>query len=76
MTPDRDIDAIGLICPLPVLRAAKALREMDMGQVLRLRADDPVAVIDIPHFCAETGQTLLGQSDEDGVQVYLIRKDH
>ena len=47
---DEDIDAIGLLCPLPVLKAAKRIRTMAPGTVLRLRADDPAAVIDVPHF--------------------------
>lgn len=70
MTPDRDIDARGLRCPLPVLRAQRALRGLATGQVLRLQTDDPAAVIDVPHFCAEAGHTLL--KAEAGR--FLIRK--
>lgn len=54
-------DARGLLCPLPVLRAAKLLREMAPGAVLEITADDPVAVIDIPNFCREAGHALLSQ---------------
>lgn len=64
---DQDIDAIGLLCPLPVLKARKHLLAMARGQVLRLVASDPAAVIDVPHFCAESGHSLLAQvpaSDE------------
>lgn len=61
MTWDQDIDAIGLLCPLPVLKARKRLLAMQPGQVLRLVASDPAAVIDVPHFCAEAGHTLLAQ---------------
>ena len=49
---------------------------MQPGQVLRVRADDPAAIIDVPHFCAETGHELISQSDENGIQTYLIRKSH
>lgn len=74
MEHDEDIDAIGLLCPLPVLKARKRLKDMDAGQVLRLRADDPAAVVDVPHFCAEAGHQLLtsGHGGTDGI--YYIRK--
>ena len=69
-----ELDARGLLCPLPVLKAAKRLRGMRAGEVLRLVADDPAAVVDVPHFCAESGNVLEGTDAEDGAQVYLIRK--
>lgn len=59
---DQDIDAIGLLCPLPVLKARKRLLAMKTGEVLRLTASDPAAVIDVPHFCAEAGHRLLAQT--------------
>lgn len=72
--PDAEIDARGLLCPLPVLKAARRIRAMAPGAVLRLVADDPAAVVDVPHFCTEQGHALLGADDEDGAQVYLIRR--
>jgi len=74
MTIDEDLDATGLLCPLPVLKAAKRLRSMQTGTVLRLLTDDPAAVIDVPHFCAEQGHELVSSSDENGTQTYLIRR--
>ena len=74
MNIDQDLDATGLLCPLPVLKAAKRLRSMQPGTVLRLTADDPAAVIDVPHFCSEQGHALLSSAEKDGVQVYLIRR--
>lgn len=71
---DQELDARGLLCPLPVLKAAKRLRAMRPGEVLRLVADDPAAVVDVPHYCAESGNALDAASDEDGAQVYLIRR--
>ena len=56
---DETIDALGLLCPLPVLRARKRLAAMATGQVLHIAADDPMAAIDMPHFCKEAGHTLL-----------------
>ena len=76
MTHDAELDAIGLLCPLRVLKARKRLQALQPGHVLRVRADDPAAIIDVPHFCAETGHELISQSDENGIQTYLIRKSH
>ena len=71
---DHDLDAIGLLCPLPVLKARKRLQGLDIGQVLRIQADDPAAVIDVPHFCNESGHQLIGSETVDTVQHYFIRK--
>ena len=74
MTIDEELDATGLLCPLPVLKAAKRMRALAPGGVMRLLADDPAAVVDVPHFCTEQGHELLSSAEEDGVQIYLIRK--
>lgn len=71
---DRELDARGMLCPLPVLKARKRLSEMPPGAVLRLLADDPAAVVDVPHFCAEAGHELVASGEEDGAQTYLIRR--
>ncbi|WP_335949423.1 sulfurtransferase TusA family protein [Salipiger bermudensis] len=69
-----EFDALGLLCPLPVLKARRRLSAMAPGEVLRIRADDPAAVIDVPHFCAESGHELLSATDDGAVQTYLIRR--
>ena len=69
-----DLDALGLLCPLPVLKARRRLSRLEPGDVLRLRSDDPAAVIDVPHFCAEAGHTLVETAEEAGAYVFLIRK--
>ncbi|MDR9427008.1 MAG: sulfurtransferase TusA family protein [Salibaculum sp.] len=74
MRTETPLDARGLKCPLPVLRAGKLLRTMAPGARLRVLADDPVAVIDIPHFCQEAGHVLLEQGECDGHQIYLIER--
>lgn len=74
MTHDADLDATGLLCPLPVLKARKRLQLLQSGQVLRVLADDPAAVIDMPHFCAEQGHALIGQETDNMPQVYFIKK--
>ena len=74
MTHDADLDARGLLCPLPVLKARKRLQALASGQVLRMQADDPAAIIDVPHFCNEAGHELVEIGEEPGAQIYLIRK--
>ena len=71
---DQELDASGLLCPLPVLKARKRLKGMAPGSVLRLIATDPAAVVDVPHFCNESGHLLVSAADEGGAQVYLIRR--
>lgn len=73
-TPDHTLDALGLLCPLPVLKARKRLQSLTTGQVLRVIADDPAAIVDVPHFCQESGHHLLTQSESDGVLTFDIRK--
>ncbi len=68
------LDALGLLCPLPVLKARKRLKSMPEGAVLRVLADDPAAIVDVPHFCAEAGHTLLSQDTDGAHQIYLIQK--
>ncbi len=74
MKHDAELDAVGLLCPLPVLKARKRLQALSSGQILRIRADDPAAIVDVPHFCAEAGHLLLSVSDDGPVQVYDICK--
>lgn len=74
MTYDHDLDALGLLCPLPVLKARKRLSGLMSGQVLRLQADDPAAVVDVPHFCAESGHELIGVETSGAEKHYYIRK--
>ena len=68
------IDATGLLCPLPVLRLRKRLSSLTCGQVIEMRANDPAAIVDVPHFCAQAGHEFLGMSETDGTQIYLVRK--
>ncbi|GGO52520.1 tRNA 2-thiouridine synthesizing protein A [Roseovarius pacificus] len=68
------IDATGLLCPLPVLKLRKRLNALAAGQYIEMRADDPAAVVDVPHFCNESGHELISITETDGAQVYLLRK--
>jgi tRNA 2-thiouridine synthesizing protein A len=68
------LDTKGLLCPLPVLKVRKRLKSLEPGDKLKVYATDPAALIDIPHFCVESGHSLESTNDEDGVQIYLIRR--
>ena len=68
------LDATGLLCPLPVLKVRKRLKGLASGTTLQVMADDPAALIDMPHFCAEAGHELVSQDIDGDVQTYVIRK--
>ena len=69
-----ELDAIGLLCPLPVLKARKRLTALAQGDELHVIADDPAAVVDMPHFCFEAGHELSAMIDHGDYQTYVIRK--
>ena len=71
---DTFLDTKGLKCPLPVLRARKAMKPMAGGQVIEILATDPGSVQDFKSFCETTGDELLESSEADGVFTFRIRK--
>jgi tRNA 2-thiouridine synthesizing protein A len=71
---DQVLDAKGLNCPLPILKAKKALKSLESGQTLEILSTDPGSVADFAAFCRITGNELVEQSDDAGVWTYLIRK--
>jgi tRNA 2-thiouridine synthesizing protein A len=73
-THDKELDARGMNCPLPILRARKALNEMASGQVLRIVATDPGSVKDFESFSKQTGNELLSQSGDAKEYVFYMRK--
>jgi tRNA 2-thiouridine synthesizing protein A len=73
--PDNTLDATGLLCPLPVLKARRALREVRAGGILEVLATDPGATKDFEHFCQTTGCALvLADEQPGGVLRFLLRK--
>jgi tRNA 2-thiouridine synthesizing protein A len=70
---DFKLDATGLKCPLPVLKAKKALRSVPPGGTLEVLATDPGAVEDFAAFCRTTGVQLVQQNEQDGVFRFLMR---
>jgi tRNA 2-thiouridine synthesizing protein A len=73
-TIDKTLDVKGLNCPLPILRAKKALADMASGQVLQVVATDPGAVKDFAAFCKQTGNPLLSSVDSGAEFTFLIAK--
>ena len=74
MNFDKDLDARGLNCPLPILRAKKALTDMSSGQVLRILATDPGSVKDFEAFAKQTGNELLSSTESGGEFHFLMKK--
>jgi tRNA 2-thiouridine synthesizing protein A len=70
---DKTLDAKGLNCPLPILKAKKAIAEVPKGGTLEVLATDPGAVADFQAFCKSTGNELIEYSEEGGVYRFLIR---
>jgi tRNA 2-thiouridine synthesizing protein A len=71
---DNHLDAKGLKCPLPVLKARKALKPLTAGEILYVEATDPGARADFASFCETAGHALLESSEADGVYRFAIRK--
>ncbi|MDF1608080.1 sulfurtransferase TusA family protein [Hoeflea sp. YIM 152468] len=68
------LDLRGLKCPLPVLKTRKHMRDLASGSRIVIATTDPLAVIDIPHFCRENGHRLLSSATVDGGHSFVIEK--
>ena len=71
---DLTLDLRGLKCPLPVLRARKALRSLPLGAALEALADDPLSPVDFAAYCQQSGDALLESGEKDGAFRFLIRR--
>jgi tRNA 2-thiouridine synthesizing protein A len=71
---DKDLDARGLNCPLPILKTKKALNDLASGQVLRVSSTDSGSLRDMEAFARQTGHALLESGERDGAFVFLIKK--
>jgi len=74
MKIDKELDARGLNCPLPILKAKKALADMQSGQILKIVATDTNSVRDFQAFAKQTGNELIGQETRDAEFVHLMRR--
>ena len=71
---DQVLNAEGLNCPLPILKAKKALKTLTSGQVLEIRATDPGSVADFQAFCNQTGNELISSSSEGDIYKFEIKR--
>ena len=74
MNFDKELDAKGLSCPLPILKTKKALNDMAAGQMLKILATDPGSVKDMQAFAKQTGNTLVSSAEESNAFVFFMRK--
>ena len=74
MNFDKEFDASGLACPLPIVKTKKSLSTMTSGQVLRVVATDPGSVCDMQAFAEQTGNPLLSSTEEGGKYVFFVKK--
>ena len=71
---DRQIDCIGLFCPMPIVKTREAIREVTVGQVLEMLSDDPASDADMKSWADRSGHELIGVSREGAVYRFLVRK--
>ena len=74
MNFDKELDARGLNCPLPILRCKKSLADMPSGQVLKIVATDPGAIKDFQAFSKQTGNELLSSAEAAGEYTFFMKK--
>ena len=68
------LDLTGLTCPIPIVKTAKAVKELQPGELIEALATDPGSVADFAAWCRSTGNELVEQSEQDGVYRFVIRK--
>jgi tRNA 2-thiouridine synthesizing protein A len=71
---DKELDARGLACPLPIVKTRKALNELTTGQVLKVMATDSGSVADMKAFSEQTGNELLASSQEAGMYLFYLKR--
>ena len=67
-----ELDARGLLCPLPVLKLRKLINSIKQKDKIKLIPDDPAAVVDVPHFCNEQGHLILKSYKENDYNLFII----
>jgi tRNA 2-thiouridine synthesizing protein A len=73
---DRNLDCVGFYCPMPIVKTAAKMKELKVGEVLEIVADDKGIVRDMPAWCAATGQEFLGFEEKSGEFHVFVRKKH
>jgi tRNA 2-thiouridine synthesizing protein A len=72
--PDRQIDCTGLFCPMPIVKTREAMKQLSVGQLLEMLADDPASEADMKSWVQITGHELIHVGRDDGVFRFLVRK--
>ncbi|MDH5508155.1 MAG: sulfurtransferase TusA family protein [Anaerolineae bacterium] len=71
---DKVLDCSGLLCPIPVVKTAKAIKEIEVGQILKMISTDPGAPPDMEAWSRQTGNELLSSSEEDGKFIFYFKR--
>ncbi len=74
MNFDKELDARGLSCPLPILKTKKSLNDLTSGQVLKVIATDPGSIKDMQAFSNQTGNALLSSTEENKTYIFYVKK--
>jgi TusA-related sulfurtransferase len=74
LIPDKDIDCIGLFCPMPIVKTREAIQGMRPGELLAMLSDDPASDADMRSWCRSTGHELVEVTRESGALRFLVRK--
>lgn len=76
MKADKTLDCIGLYCPMPIVKTAQKIKELKVGEVLEVVADDKGIKLDMPAWCRSTGHECLGLEEKDGEFHAFVKKTH
>ncbi len=74
MKADKSLDCVGLYCPMPIIKTAAVVNELETGEVLEVLADDKGIKEDMPAWCETTGNEFLGLEEENGIYKVYVRK--
>jgi tRNA 2-thiouridine synthesizing protein A len=76
MKADKNLDCMGLYCPMPIVKTAQKIKELKTGEVLEVVADDKGIKLDMPAWCKTTGHECLGMEEKDGEIHVYVKKTH
>ena len=74
VTADKELDCSGMLCPMPIIKTAKAIKEVEIGQVLKMISTDPGAPPDMEAWVRQTGHEMIESSQEDGSYIFHFRR--
>jgi TusA-related sulfurtransferase len=74
ITPAREVDCVGLFCPMPISRTKEEIEQIGIGEILKVEADDPAAEEDITRWAKRTGHEIVGFEKEEGILTFYIRR--